>query len=253
MIKSKFHYSTFLVTLLLLVICSMAFTARAYPLLTSNQLVYVDVDHAPIGACSTFLYGNKGNQCGFGFSSSSAPYTSGGGGVVIALVGNGSTQALPFVLSPTNVSSTATFFADANVQRTLTPSTDQWNINGGALAWTNYTPAWKMTSFDSATLAYKKIFFLPVTWMVFTINNTNSYAEDFYFGLPVSVTQESYASGAYQGFALGEGALAVQTGSCNLLTGSALKAALGGMSSGGAFHVNIPAGQTKSLTVVLAF
>jgi hypothetical protein len=239
--------------MVLTIICSLALSAKGYTLLSSNQLVFVNVDHAPIGACSTFLYGNKSSECGFGFSSSSAPYSSGGGGVVIVLVGNGVVHALPFVSSAANISSTATFFADANVQRTLTPSTDGWNVNGGALNWTNYTPAWKMTSFDSATLAYKKIFFLPATWMVFTINNTNSYAEDFYFGLPVSVTQTSYAGGAYQGFATGEGALAVQTGSCDLLTGTALKSALNGMSSGGVFHLNIPAGQTKSLTVVMAF
>jgi hypothetical protein len=110
-----------------------------------------------------------------------------------------------------------------------------------------------MPSFDSATLAYKRCFFLPATWMVFTIHNTNSTAEDFYFGLPVAATQTSYGGGAYQGFAVGEGVLAVQAGACDLLSGAALKTALSGMSSGFAFHLNIPAGQTKSLTVVVAY
>jgi hypothetical protein len=32
----------------------------ALQLLSSNQLVFVNVDHAPMGACSTFAYGYKG-------------------------------------------------------------------------------------------------------------------------------------------------------------------------------------------------
>ncbi len=233
--------------------CALAFSARAYTLLSSNQLVFVNVDHAAVGAYSTFAYGTKGDKCGFGFSSSSIPYSGGGGGVVIALSDSSGLRALPFVASPASISSSATFFEDTNVQRTLTPCTDQWNVGGGALTWTHYTPAWKMASFDSASLADKKRFFLPATWMVFTITNTNSTAEDFYFGLPVAATPGSFAGGAYQGFAVGEGVLAVQTGACDLLSGALLTAVLNGMSAGGAFHLNIPAGQTKSLTVVVAF
>jgi len=240
---------TFVRSIMLAALCANVFTARSQ----SNQPVFVNVDHAAVGTYSTFAYGSKGDKCGFGFSSASIPYSSGGGGVVIALSSNGSgLQAMPFVASTAGISSSATFFADTNVQRTLTPCMDEWNVNNGGLTWTNYTPAWKMTSFNSAPLSYKNYFFLPATWMVFTIRNTNSTAEDFYFGLPVAATQTSYASGAYQGFALGEGAMAVQTGTCDLLSGSALKTALNGMSSGFAFHLNIPAGQTKSLTVVLS-
>jgi hypothetical protein len=240
-------------SLILAAACALAVSARAYTLLSSNQLVFVNVDHAAVGTYSTFAYGAKGDQCGFGFSSSSIPYSGGGGGVVIALSSSNGLQALPLAASAASISSSATFFADTNVQRTLTPCMDQWNVNGGALTWTHYTPAWKMTSLNSATLADERRFFLPATWMVFTITNTNSTAEDFYFGLPVTVTPASFAGGAYQGFTIGEGAIAVQTGSCDVLSGSALTAALNGMSSGCAFHLNIPAGQTKSLTVVVAF
>lgn len=245
--------TTFLRHCALVAICMLALAAQGYPLLSTNQLVFVNVDHAPVGAYSTFSYGVKGDQCGFGFSSSSIPYGGGGGGLVIALSSRNSLQALPFMALAASISSDATFFSDTNVHRTLTPCTDEWDVNGGALTWTHYTPAWKMPSFGHATLAHKKIFFLPATWIVFTIHNTNSYAEEFYFGLPVSATQKSFAGGAYQGFAVGEGALAVRTGSCDLLSGSALTTALNGMTSGGAFHLNVPAGQTKSLTVVVAY
>ena len=207
----------------------------------------------PWGRYSTFAYGYKGANCGLGTSSASIPYGSGGGGVVMALSGSGGLQALPFVGSTANIASSATFFADANVQRTLTPCTDQWNVNNGALTLTHYTPVWKMASLATASLADQERFFLPATWMVFTISNSSAASEDFYFGLPVSATPASYAGGAYQGFSVGEAALAVQTGSCDLLSGSALTAALNGMSAGFAFHLSVPAGQVKSLTVVVAY
>jgi hypothetical protein len=110
-----------------------------------------------------------------------------------------------------------------------------------------------MAEISAATLTEKKRFFLPATWMVFTINNTSSAPEDFYFGLPVAVTQKTFASGAYQGFVLGEAALAVQTSSCELLSGARLNGVLDGMNQGFAFRLRVPAGQTRSLTVVVAY
>src|SRR5271163_2150817 len=84
-------------SLVLAVVCACAFSARAYTLLASNQLVFVNVDHAAVGTYSTFTYGVKGDKCGLEFSSSSIPYSGGGGGVVIALAGSGGLQALPFM------------------------------------------------------------------------------------------------------------------------------------------------------------
>ena len=87
-----------------------------------------------------------------------------------------------------------------------------------------------MPDINTASLSDRRRCFLPATWMVFTINNTNSAPEDFYFGLPVAVTAQTFANGAYQGFALGEAALAVQAGSCDILTGSQLTSLFNSMS-----------------------
>ena len=233
-------------------LCLGANSLSAYTLVSSNALVFVNVDHAAAGTYSTLAYGGVGDKCGLGMSSSSIPFSGGGGGVVVVLAGNGGMQALPFVAAANNISASATFFPNANVQRTLTPGTDEWNVNGGALTFIHYTPAWNLPDLGAATMADKQRFFLPATWLVFTINNTNSTAEDFYFGLRASGTQQSYLNGAYQGFSVGEAALAVQTGSCDLLSGAGLTAALSGMTTGFAFHLNVPAGQTKTLTVVVA-
>src|SRR5436190_18233139 len=182
-------------------------SASAFTLLSSNELVFANVDHAPMGACSTMNYGYKGQICGIGMSSAQIPYLSSPGGVVFALSSTSGLQILPFVASAASISTTASFFPDVSIGRTLTPCTDQFSINGGGLSFTHYSPAWLMTDLNTATLSEKKRYFLPATWLVFTLKNTNSTPEDFYFGLPVAVTQKTFANGAYQGFALGEAAL----------------------------------------------
>lgn len=230
---------------------------RALPILSSNQLVFVNVDHAPMGACSTITYGYKGDICGIGTETGNFPYWlpsgGGGGGMLVALSGGSGLQILPLVLSSSSISSNARYFPDAAIQRHLTPSTDEFTITGSGLSFTHYTPVWTMRDLGAATLSEKKHYFLPANWMVFTIQNTNSSAEDFYFGLPVAVTQQAYANGAYQGFALGEAAIAVQTGSCEVLSGARLTSVFNGMNQGFAFHVAVPAGQTRTLTVVFAY
>ena len=217
----------------------------------TNQLVFVNVDHAAVGSYSTLAYGAKTDQCGLGQSSASIPYSA-GGGVVIALSGPGGIQAMPFVADTASIAETATYFADTDVQRALTPCTDQWRVNSDGLTFTHFSPAWVMSNAATASLAELNRFFLPATWLQFTIVNTNTDPEDFYFGLCADGTETSFAGGAYQGFAVGEAALAAQCGTCDLLSGSALASALDGMDTGFAFHVNIPAGQTGSLTVVVA-
>jgi Glycosyl hydrolase family 52 len=226
--------------------CSLS----ALTLLSSNQLVFLNVDHAPMGACSTMAYGYHGEPCGVGWSSGVYPYwDSWGGGVLLGLSGNAGLQILPFV---TNLL-TLPRFPDASIRRHLTPCTDEYTVDGTGLAFTHYSPAWQMADLSTATLTEKKRFFLPATWLVFTIQNTNSTPEDFYFGLPVAVTQETFANGAYEGFALGEAALAVQSGSCELLSGARLSAVFNGLTQGFAFHVVVPAGQIRTLMVVIAY
>jgi hypothetical protein len=226
-------------------------STSALTLLSSNQLVFVNVDHAPMGACSTITYGYHGQPCGVGTSSGVYPYwDSWGGGVLIGLSSGSGVQTLPFV---TNIPANVTLFPDASVQRTLTPCTDEYAVTGTGLSFTHYSPVWSMADLSTASLVEKKRYFLPATWMVFTIQNTIDTPRDFYFCLPVPVTQRTFANGAYEGFALGEAALAVQTGSCELLSGSRLSSVFNGVTNGFAFHVGVPAGQTRTLMVVIAY
>src|SRR5512142_2716900 len=130
---------------LLLVVLSLwlgLHPSSASPLLTSNQLVFVNLDHAPMGACSTIAYGWSGQPCGVGTSSGVYPYWSdNGGGVLLGVGGNSGIQLMPFLASPTRISTNATFFPGTNIQRTLTPCTDEYNVDTGRLMFTHYTPA----------------------------------------------------------------------------------------------------------------
>jgi len=245
------HWRLIGVVCLLVLGCVLPLRAQ-FATFDTNQLVFVNVDHAAVGTYSTLAYGAKTDQCGLGQSSASIPYSAGGGGVVIALSGPGGIQAMPFVAGAASIADTATFFADTNVQRALTPCADQWSVHSAGLTFTHFSPAWAMSNAAAATMAERRRFFLPATWLQFTIVNTNTTPEDFYFGLCADGAQTSYAGGAYRGFAVGEAALAAQSGTCDLLSGDALASALDGMDTGFAFHVNIPAGQTGSLTVVVA-
>jgi hypothetical protein len=69
-------------------------------LLSSNQLVFVNLDHAPIGACGTITYGYKGATCGVGTFTGAypyyVPYHDGVGGVIVGLSGDSGMQLLPF-------------------------------------------------------------------------------------------------------------------------------------------------------------
>src|SRR5579883_1620104 len=243
-------------TLLLTCLCGLR-AATALTLLSSNQLVFANVDHAPLGAVATMTHGYKGDICGLGTFTGLFPYWlppgGGGGGVLVGLSSNSGLQIMPFVLSAASISSNAQYFPDSNVQRSLAPCTDEYTIASAGITFTHYTPIWQMLDFNSASLPEKKRYLLPATWMVFTVQNTNATQEDFYFGLPVAVTQSSFANGAYQGFVLGESAIAVQSGSCDVLSGPRLTSVFNGMSQGFAFHISVPAKQTRSLMVVVAY
>lgn len=204
-----------------------------------------------MGAESTFVYGTKGDQCGLESTSTTTPRK--GHGVLIALKNSSGLRVMPFLKSPAVASSNAAFFPDSAVQRKLGPGTDNWTVDGGAMAWTHYAPVWTLTNLATASAVEKQRFFLPATWMIFTVKNTTSDAEDFYFGLPEKGSTKLFSAGAYQGFAMGETAVATKTSSCDLLTGADLSTALDGMKTGFAFHLSIPPGQTRTLTVVVAY
>lgn len=229
--------------------------AVALTLLSSNQLAFVNVDHAPLGACGTITYGYKGGTCGIGTFTGTypfqVPYQDGIGGVLIGLAGESGLQLLSFV---TNVSTTASVFPESEVRRRLTPGMDDYALARAGLSFTHYTPLWSMPDLGSATLSERRRFFLPATWMAFTIQNTNDTPQSFYFGLAnVTATQSTFGNGAYEGFSLGEASVAVRSGSCELLSGPRLASVFDRMHQGFAFHMRVPAGETRTLTLIIAY
>ena len=114
---------------LLLALLALVTPANGLNVLNSNQLVFVNIDHAPMGACSTFNYGFKGQPCGITNSTPIYPgWPDAGGGVLFALSGPSGLQLLPFVTATTQISPPAAFFPDASIQRSLTPCSDDYVI-----------------------------------------------------------------------------------------------------------------------------
>jgi hypothetical protein len=232
---------------------------RNFRLLSDKELVFFNIDHAPVGAYSTLSYGADGPRCGLGLSSGNIPDTD---GVIIGLEDSQGLKMLPFTRIPL-VARQGSAFPPESVQRELRACTDNWTAPG--LSWVHYSPSWYMADIEHASDAEKKRFCLPATWIEFTVDNSaGTEAKIFYFGLPVPVKRTDFSDRKYQGFtttatgsdaaAKSSGIFAVIAGSCDVLSGPDLKASsLGNMTEGFAFRLNVPAGTKKSLMVVSAF
>src|SRR3974390_2953685 len=86
---------------ILLALCARPLVA--FTLLSSNELVFVNLDHAPMGVCSTITYGYKGPTCGIATSTGVYPYYQGVGGVLIGLSNSSGLQIMPFVASTASI------------------------------------------------------------------------------------------------------------------------------------------------------
>jgi len=187
-------------------------------------------------------------------SSASIPYSSGGGGVIVALSGNAGVQALPFVLSPGSIGSSTKFFADTNIQRTLTPCTDQWSVPSAGLGFTHYH-----ASVVHARHQHRHARRQETVLSARDLDDVHRHqyhrgGRGFLFRpagkrhaakfLPVARIRDlPWARRPWRR----------QPAVCDLLSGSALKTVLNGLSTGFAFHINVPAGQARSLTVAVAY
>ena len=209
---------------------------------------FFDVDHSPVGAWSTFIYGME--QSG-GVQVCKQP---GGDGTlipdqgVIMAVKNGATErVMPFTANqkplPAGVLVTA-----QETTRTLGPCTDHWQIPGG-VSWTHYTPVWAMKDWDQASLPEKRRFVLPVTWMRYRFDNRAGKEEtQFLFSLQ-QAAQRAQGWDGFEGYVVdGDSAIAVKTGEAELLTADQAKKDFGLDGANSAFCVHVAPGSTKEVT-----
>lgn len=157
---------------------------------TSNNIsldntVFYNVDHSPMGAYATFIYGmqNSGGvqvaPCGGNFSGNLVPHH----GVVMALKKSDKIKVMPFIDQLSGLKNNAEYITEKEVKRILTPTSDEWSIPWGT-SWKHYVPSFPLSNIDDAKDEDIKKFTIPATWMVYTFDNSNSKTEvEFLFGL----------------------------------------------------------------------
>ncbi len=219
-----------------------------------GEVPFFNVDHSPVGAYATFIYGMKdsgGVQVSPGRRANAGdliPHD----GVLFAAKSGGAIRVMPFAAQTGGLQAGATFVRDTEVKHTLGAATDHWEMPSG-VKWTHYSPYWPLRQIDSATNEERKRFSLPATWMVYDLDNRGGKSElQFLFSLKQrNTTRQSW--GSLQGYSVdGTTALAVPASDSALITAEAALRDFGVADAHSAFLFRVPAGHRKSVTLIVA-
>ena len=217
-----------------------------------GDVPFFDVDHSPVGAWSTFLYGMENSG---GVQVCKQP----GGvdtlvpneGVIMAVKNGATTRVMPFTSNQKSLPK-ETLITDKEVTRTLGACTDNWTIPLG-VSWTHYTPVWAMPDWDKATDAEKRRFVLPVTWMTYHIDNRAGKDEtQFLFSLQ-QAAQPAQGWKGFDGYIVAQtSSIAVKTGDAQLITPDEAKKDFGVDGATSAFCIHVAPGTEKDVTFYIA-
>ena len=226
--------------------------SRPFHTVKVGEVPFFDVDHSPVGAWSTFIYGMENSG---GVQVCKQP---GGDGTlvpnqgVIMAVKNGATErVMPFTSNQKALPAGA-LVTDKETTRTLGACTDSWQIPLG-VSWTHYTPVWAMKDWATATPEEKRRFVLPVTWMQYRFDNRTGKEEtQFLFSLQ-QAAQRAQGWNGFDGYLVdGDSALAVKTGDAELLSADQARQAFGVDGATSAFCVHVAPGTEKTVTFYVA-
>ena len=225
--------------------------SRPYHVVKVGEVPFFDVDHSPVGAWSTFIYGME--QSG-GVQVCKQPGGEGtlvpDQGVIVAVKNGAAERVMPFTKQKGLPA--GEWITDKEVTRSLGACTDHWQAPMG-LSWTHYTPVWAMKDWDTATMQEKRRFVLPVTWMQYTIDNRGGSQEtQLLFSLEQSAQKAQGLTG-FEGYTVAEDTtIAVPSGDADLLTADQVKSGFGLEGATSAFCVHVPAGTRKVVTFYIA-
>jgi len=227
---------------------------RPYRAVHAGDVPFVNVDHSPVGAYSTFIYGMEdsgGVQVVPGTRANAGdlvPHD----GVIVAAKSGQLTKVMPFTAQLGGLKSNATFVRENEVKHTVGAATDHWQMPLG-VSWTHYSPYWKLKDFESASPEEKRRFSLPATWMVFDLDNRSGKNElQFLFSLKQRDSRpESW--GAFEGYAVEKTtALAVARGEAERIAPDRALQDFGVSGANSAFLFHVSAGERKSVTLIVA-
>lgn len=219
-----------------------------------GEVPFYNVDHSPLGAYSTFVYGMEGSG-GMQMSASRSDYGDGilpHKGVIVAIKTGNTERVMPFCSQPQVLPSGAAYITANEVQHDLSAGVDSWQIGAG-VSWKHYMPYWSMKEIDKASKKKKAQFTLPATWMVFELDNSKGTEPlQLLFGLQNSKTSIQHW-GNYSGYVIDDySALAIKNDEGELVNSNDVKKQFGLQDAAACFVFNVPKGGKKQVTVIVA-
>ena len=201
--------------------------SRPFHIVKVGEVPFFDVDHSPVGAWSTFIYGMEASG---GVQVCKQPGGDGtlvpDQGVIVAVKNGAMERVMPFTSKQKSLPAGA-LVTDREVTRALGACTDSWRVPMG-VSWVHYTPVWPMKDWDTATLEEKRRFVLPVTWMRFTIDNRAGARETQLLFSLQQAAQRAQGLPGFDGYVVDQNStIAVKSGDAELLTADQVKEAFG--------------------------
>jgi hypothetical protein len=228
--------------------------SRAYRPVAAGEVKFFNVDHSPMGAWATLVYGMEGSG---GVQVANTTDCDGNlmphFGIVIAAKSDSGVRVMPFV-NPLTVDPDQTrLIREGEVTRVIGPATDHWDIGGG-VAWTHYSPMWAMKDFVTAPLAEQRRFALPATWIDWQVDNrAGKQPLRVVFSLQQPAVRVSSGWGPFDGYIVDRySAIAVRRGAAQLLDAAEVKRQFGVGGASSAFCIEVPPGGRKEVTLIVA-
>ncbi len=219
-----------------------------------GEVPFFNVDHSPTGAYSTFIYGMEDSG---GIQSSPGRRAMAGDlvphdGVIVAAKRGGTMRVMPFVSQIGGLPAGATFVRESEVTHTVSAATDSWRIPLG-INWTHYSPYWRLPEIVNSTPEVRKRFSLPVTWIVFDLDNTGGTEDlEFLFSLKQRGC-EPHIWGNFSGYLVDKmSALAVREGDAQPVSESEVRNRFGITEAHSAFLARVAPHMRKRLSVLVA-
>lgn len=227
---------------------------RPMKVTTLKEVPFYNVDHSPLGAYSTLVYGMEASggiqtQMGRPLNRGDVmPHR----GVTIAVKQGNNVKVMPFVTNFKESENTK-LIKPADVTHQLSVGSDSWKISP-EVSWKHYMPYWSLPDIEKATEKEIATFVLPATWMEFTLDNNSGSGElELLFGLQ-GVTAQTTSWGDYTGYVVDKNsALAVKATDASLISSEDVKTKFNIDSAGNCFLIKVPAHSKKAITIVSAF
>lgn len=228
--------------------------SRPFKIIQPEDEPFYNVDHSPLGAFSTFIYGmeadggvqmSPGRRAGIG---DLVPHN----GVILAVKSGNEIKVMPFSSQVQPLKQGASYVLKTEVYHHLNAASDSWQMPMG-VSWKHYMPYWPLIEINKAPIEQIQKFVLPATWMIFNLDNTKGTNE---LEVLLSLKQNDVQIqnwGEYIGYTIEKNtAVAILENDAVLINASRAKDEFGIEGATSAFVIKVPANKQKNFTVIIA-